>query len=40
VAGNAIFNENVRQYGRNAERAHFRQVIHNWFGVIRGVSTT
>ena len=40
VTGNAIFDEHVRKYGRNAERAHFCQVIHNLFGAIRGVSPT
>jgi len=38
VTNNVIFDEDVRKYGRNAERAHFCQVIHNWFGAIRGVS--
>ena len=38
VTGNLIFDEHVRKYGRNAERAHLCQVIHNRFGAIRGVS--
>ena len=40
VTDNVIFDEQVRKYGRDAERAHFCQVIHNWFGAIRGVSPT
>ena len=40
VTGNLIFDEHVRKYGRNAERAHICQVIHNWFGAIRSVSPT
>jgi len=38
VTGNVIFDKHVHKNGRNAERAHFGQVVHNRFGAIRGVS--
>ena len=40
VTDNVILDEDVCKYGRNAERAHFCQVIYDWFGAIRGVSPT
>ena len=39
VTDNAIFDEQVRKYGRNAERAHFGQVIHHGCGAVSGVTS-
>jgi hypothetical protein len=38
VTDNAIFDEQIGEHGRNAQRTHFCQIIHNWFGAIGGVS--